>query len=145
MRKYNKTCIVCGEKYTFCTSCSEFDKYPRWMGIYHDENCKNIFTIASDYIEKVITKEEAKEKFDKCDLTNKDKFHKTILNAINEIYAKDDNKKVVNKIVEEKIEDKVNDNVKVEIVPQAENKQTKITNNTNNKKYGNNKNYKNNK
>ena len=87
MKKYNKTCIVCSEKYTFCTSCSEYDKYPRWKAIYCCENCKDIFHITSDYIEKTITKDEAREKLNKCDLSNKNKFHYKILEAIDEIFA----------------------------------------------------------
>lgn len=86
MRKYNKTCIVCGEKYTFCSGCSEFDKFPRWMGIYHDSNCKDIFHIASEYTEGKINKDEAKELFDTCDLSNKNNFQKNILKVINDVY-----------------------------------------------------------
>ena len=60
MRENNKTCICCGKKYTFCPSCSEFDKYPRWMNIYHDENCREIFMVTSDFIAGDIVKDEAK-------------------------------------------------------------------------------------
>ena len=96
MKKNNKKCIVCGKVYTFCNSCSAFDRYPRWMGIYHDENCKNVFEITSDYLSGDITKEEAKVRLDKCDLSNKQNFHKVILDAINQIYGEDKgNKKAV--------------------------------------------------
>ena len=93
MRKNNKTCIVCSTKYTYCSGCSEFDKYPRWMGIYHEENCKNIFDITSKYLNGQISKEEAKEELGKCDLSNKKNFNKSILDAVNKIMASDKKKK----------------------------------------------------
>jgi hypothetical protein len=78
MKKNNKKCIVCGEIYTYCSGCSEFDHFPRWMGIYHEENCKNIFDITSRYLHEQISKEEAKEKLVKCNLSNKKNFNKSI-------------------------------------------------------------------
>ena len=60
MVKDNKTCILCGKKYSYCSRCSEFDHLPRWMECYCSENCKNIFNILSGYTMKDYTKEEAK-------------------------------------------------------------------------------------
>ena len=85
MKKNNKTCIVCGEKYTYCNSCEEFYKLPTWMTIFHNENCKELFTIASDYLANTLDKDEAIEKLNKCDLSYKDKLHKEILKAVNEL------------------------------------------------------------
>ena len=45
MKQNNKTCICCGEIYTFCTGCGQFDNEPRWKAIYHNETCKDIFII----------------------------------------------------------------------------------------------------
>jgi predicted transcriptional regulator len=86
MKVNNKKCIVCGVRYTFCTSCSEFDKEPRWRAIYHDANCKKIFETATDYLAGQLTKEQAKESFDQCDLSNKDNFNATIIKAIDKVY-----------------------------------------------------------
>lgn len=88
MRHNNKTCIVCSEKYTFCPSCAEFDHLPRWYNIYHNENCKNIFNIAARYLEGALTKEEARSKFQECDLSYKDKLNKKIVEVINEVSVK---------------------------------------------------------
>lgn len=84
--KKNKTCIVCNKKYTFCTGCAEFDRFPRWMAIYHDENCKKIFETASDFLAGEISQQVAKEQFDKCDLSGKESFHYKIQEAINLVY-----------------------------------------------------------
>lgn len=92
MKRNNKTCICCSTKYTFCPNCAEFDHLPRWMGIYCSENCKKVMDIASDYEYGVLTKEEAKEKFDVCDLSNKNNFHHSIRKVLDEIYAIDTSK-----------------------------------------------------
>lgn len=83
--KNNKTCIVCGTKYTYCPTCAEFANVAIWHNIYHDENCKEIFAIAVDFNSGILDKNIAKERLDKCDLSNKKSFNKSILKAINEI------------------------------------------------------------
>lgn len=87
VKKNNKKCIVCGKVYTFCPSCAEFDNYPRWLSIYHDENCKNIFTATSDYLAGDITDEQARKILDTCDLSKKKNFHHTIIKAIDKLYS----------------------------------------------------------
>lgn len=76
MKKNNKTCILCGKKYTFCNRCEEFDRLPRWMGIYCSDNCRAIFNILTDYNGGHITKEEAIQKLNDCDLSYRDHFNK---------------------------------------------------------------------
>ena len=90
MRKINRTCIVCGHKYSYCPSCMEDAYKPKWMTIFHDENCKNIFNATSDYLANDITKEKAKELLDKCDLSNKTSLHHTIVEALDAIYKSDE-------------------------------------------------------
>ena len=76
MKKNNKTCILCGKKYTFCNRCEEFDRLPRWMGIYCSDNCRAIFNILTDYNGGHITKEEEIQKLNDCDLSYRDHFNK---------------------------------------------------------------------
>ena len=89
MKKNNKKCICCGEVCTFCTGCSEYDKYPRWMAIYHNENCKNLFDISSDFLAGALSKEDASVKLKECDLSYKNKLHKSIVEAIDKIQKND--------------------------------------------------------
>lgn len=96
MKKNNRTCIVCGEKYTYCPTCSEYSKLKPWHSIYHNENCKELYTTASDYLANTITKEEASDKFNKCDLSYRSKLHKVIANTINEVLSN-----VIETVVEE--------------------------------------------
>ena len=109
-KKNNRKCICCSTEYRYCNSCSEDRTKPAWYAIYHNENCKNIFNTASDYLAGLITKEEAKQKFDACDLSYKNKLHNKIVEAINDVYGlKVEVKKVVEtvtEIKEEIVEDK---------------------------------------
>jgi hypothetical protein len=55
------------------------------MAIYHDENCRNIMNIATEYMAGNITKAEAKEQLETCDLKNKKNFKESVAHAIDEI------------------------------------------------------------
>lgn len=87
MVRNNKTCILCGNKYSYCSGCAEFDHLPRWMECYCSENCKDIFNILSSYNMNHKTKEEAKALFEKCDLTMTDTYSEFNKNCINSIMA----------------------------------------------------------
>jgi len=89
-RKNNRTCIVCAKEYSYCPTCSEDRKKEPWHNIYCCDNCKTIFETASDYLTKVITKEEAKTKFSACDLSRKETFHKKIVEAIEEVFKEEE-------------------------------------------------------
>ena len=104
-KKNNRKCICCSTEYRYCNSCSEDRTKPVWYTIYHNENCKNIFDAASDYLAGAITKEEARQKFDACDLSYKNKLHNKIVEAINAVYgAKVETQNVVETVVENKEE-----------------------------------------
>lgn len=86
MRENNKTCIICGEKYTYCLSCSQFAREPKWKTIFHEENCLNIFNIISDFKAEIITKEKAVTLLSSCDLSKKDTYPDVVKNQIKEIF-----------------------------------------------------------
>lgn len=104
----NKTCILCGKVYTFCNRCEEFDHLPRWMAIYCSENCKKIFVTATNYKAGEITKEQARERLAKCDLSDKAKFHQSVIDILDEILAEDkieEKEEKKKEVVEEKTSD----------------------------------------
>ncbi len=109
-KKDNKTCIVCGEKYTFCPTCAQVRELEMWRNIYCSENCKKLFHAASGYHAKTATLEEVKARFDACDLSYKDKLNENFIEAINAVYGIKEKENVVfddinvEPIVEEKIE-----------------------------------------
>ena len=85
MKKRVKNCIVCGVEYIYCNNCKEYASKPSWMAIYHDENCRNIMNIATEYMAGNITKGEAKEQLDLCDLKNRKNFKESVARAVDEI------------------------------------------------------------
>ena len=94
MVKNNKTCILCGKKYSYCSRCYEFDHLPRWMECYCSENCKNIFNTLCSYNMDHITKEEAKLRLEKCDLSHKHNFFHTTQESIDSIMTVEPTKPV---------------------------------------------------
>ncbi len=114
-KKNTKTCIVCGKTYEFCNSCKQYDMLPRWMNIVHNENCKKLLYIASDYNNGKIDKEQAMNAFKDCDLSYKNDLHKSILNAINAVMEKKNHKKakeiVIEEVVEEINEETIEENI----------------------------------
>lgn len=69
--KNERTCAICGTKYEYCNNCQKYDGLPRWMFLFHDQNCKNIYDVVNDYKSKVISAEAAKEKLSKLNLSIK--------------------------------------------------------------------------
>lgn len=85
MIQNNKTCILCKKVYTFCNRCEEYDHLPRWMALYCSNNCKEIFMTATNYEYGEITKEQAKHRLSKCDLSDMNLFHKSVIDVLNAI------------------------------------------------------------
>ena len=82
-----RKCIVCGKEYEYCNRCSSHANMPTWMALYHDDNCRKIMNIATEYMAGNLTKADAKSQIDNCDLTNKKNFKESVVKAINEICA----------------------------------------------------------
>lgn len=72
--RYERKCLCCGTSYSYCSNCWDYRNYPAWMNSFHDENCKDIFQICTDYNFKLLTKAQAKEALSKCDLSNRAHF-----------------------------------------------------------------------
>lgn len=85
MAKLNRTCIVCSQKYEFCNSCKDHATLEPWHSIFHDNNCREIFNAVSMYGKD--SDDVVKAKLDKCNLFNKDNFHKNIVKVIDELYS----------------------------------------------------------
>ena len=79
-KKNNRTCVCCGKEYYFCNTCADQNKEPRWKAIYCSDNCRKIFTTITDYNYKEMTKEQAIENLNACDLNGN--YKTSIANAI---------------------------------------------------------------
>lgn len=102
-RKANMKCIVCGNEYRYCLSCSASRKEPLWKNIYHDENCKNIYEACSEYGEGLMSLECAIEILNKCDLSNRKTLHQSIKDILDKIFPINNEVKNESPLVEPKI------------------------------------------
>jgi hypothetical protein len=62
---------------------------PYWMADFHSESCKNIFETCTRFNMKLITKTEAQEALNACDLTNKANFKSYVQHDLEVIFAED--------------------------------------------------------
>ena len=83
----NRICLTCGKPYEYCGSCPSSLNLPVWKNIFDTENCKTVFETVSDYAQNAITKESAKVRLSKCDVSGV--FKNNIKNLIEDINAKD--------------------------------------------------------
>lgn len=96
----NRICLTCSKTYEYCGSCPSSLNLPVWKNLFDTENCKIIFETASDYAQKVITKELAKEKLSKCDLSCTNNLKEQIKELVTEIVMEEK----VEPIIEETVD-----------------------------------------
>ena len=86
MNNLNKTCVICGNKYSYCPSCGKDRNKPFWMSSFCSENCKNIYEVVARYGMNKIHGDEAIEILNTCDLSSKEYFTTSTQRLIDEIY-----------------------------------------------------------
>ena len=119
-----RTCVVCGKQYEYCNKCRKYENLPLWMFTFCSERCKSIYNITSNYEDKRISIDEAKEQLNKFDLSDKDSFGDSYKKAITSIIKKkNQTKKSIKKSIHEdtKTDDKA---VKKDIIADVK-KETK--------------------
>lgn len=89
MGKRSRECYLCGEKYNFCPTCSQDRMKPAWMTEFHSENCKNIFDICTRFNMNLMSKSEAQDALNACDLSNKENFKSYVQRDLDAIFAED--------------------------------------------------------
>lgn len=123
MGKRTRECYLCGEKYSYCPTCSQDRMKPTWMAEFHNENCKNIFDICTRFNMKLINKTEAQKALSACNLSNKEKFKDYVQRDLANIFAKDEepkNKKS-KKVETNTIDETVKETKSHEVVNKTEN------------------------
>lgn len=89
MGKRTRECYLCGEKYSYCPTCSQDKMKPTWMAEFHDENCKNIFDICTRFNMQLLNKDEAKVALKECDLSNKANFKSYVQRDLANIFTEE--------------------------------------------------------
>lgn len=99
--KFDKICLICEKSYKYCSGCSDYAKYPRWMESFCSDNCRKIFNIVMEYKAGVKTVYQAAEALNACDLSDRGHFEKGIKEIVDIILS--NGSKVENKpIIEDK-------------------------------------------
>lgn len=81
-----RTCCVCRGEHLFCPQCRPEDRNkPTWYFAYCSKNCKDIYTVTSDYEDKKISADDAKKQLDKLDLSRIADFGESYQKAIMKI------------------------------------------------------------
>ena len=84
-KKNNRTCIICGQEYRYCSACGEDAGKPTWYFIFDGENCHDIYEVCTQYRDKKIDVKKAYELISKLDLSNIEDFVEVTKNQIKEI------------------------------------------------------------
>ena len=89
MGRRNRECYLCGKDYQYCSTCSQDKMKPAYMSEFHSENCKNIFDICTRFNMQLMSKTEAQDALNACDLTNKANFKSYVQRDLENIFAED--------------------------------------------------------
>ncbi len=89
MARRQRECYLCGKSYQYCGSCSQDRMKPAWMSEFHSENCKNIFDICTRFNMQLMSKTEAQDALNTCDLSNKENFKSYVQRDLENIFKVD--------------------------------------------------------
>ena len=82
-KKGLRTCCVCHQEHMYCPVCNPEDRNkPTWYFAYCSENCKDIYTVTSDYENDNISADEAKTQLDRLDLSQIANFGESYQRAL---------------------------------------------------------------
>lgn len=89
MARKSRECYLCGTEYRYCGTCSNDRLKPAWMSEFHSESCKNIFDICTRFNLSMMSKSEAQDALNTCDLTNRANFKSYVQRDLEVIFAED--------------------------------------------------------
>lgn len=85
--KHERACSVCGEHYSYCPNCSAYASLPRWMFLFHDENCLKIWQTINSFKTGNMDAAQAKEALEELDLSKRSNFNKAVKADISKIFS----------------------------------------------------------
>ena len=95
MEKLNRTCIICGKRYSYCNNCQRDTGKPTWYFIFDDLNCHDIYEVCTQYRDGEIDVKAAYEKISKLDISDLDNFPEVTQSQIKEIITNGKESKAV--------------------------------------------------
>lgn len=104
MAENNAVCSICGKPYHMCASCKDAIKANPWKMFCDTSEHYKIFQIVRGFNTNVYTKDEAKNRLNNVDLSDKNSFRPHIKQIIDDILFEP----VVEKVITPKKRNKVN-------------------------------------
>ena len=95
-KKNNRTCIICGHQYHYCSTCGEDSSKPSWYSIFDGQNCHDIYEVCTQYRDGIIDYKKAFEIISKLDISDIKNFNDITKAQIEEIISKNKDTKPVN-------------------------------------------------
>jgi hypothetical protein len=89
MGRRARECYLCGREYQYCPTCSQDKMKPAWMSDFHSENCKTIFDICTRFNMNLMSKTEAQDALNACDLSNKENFKSYVQRDLEVVFVED--------------------------------------------------------
>ena len=109
MGKYDRTCVVCGKHYEYCTNCDRFLNYPSYMTMYCSKECVDLFDVLSSFEAGQTSKEDARKVLQGMDQGKMKMLKNSMANSYKKIMAEEP------KAEETKAEEKVKPEVEKQI------------------------------
>ena len=103
-RKINRTCVICGQNYSYCPTCGADAGKPTWYFIFDSENCHDIYEVCTQYRDNVIDAETANDLISKLNLDKIEDFAEVTRLQIQEIIKLHEELNIPVKVEEEKTE-----------------------------------------
>ena len=118
-----RKCSCCLNQYEYCPKCQKDSNKETWHFTFCSKNCKDIYTVTSQFENGQIDAQTAKEQLEKLDLSKKDTFGTSYKNSIEKIMNSESVKNDV--IIEDMTtEENVDDNIEKQVIEEENNKTT---------------------
>lgn len=85
MKNKLRKCSCCLNQYEYCPKCQKDSNKEPWHFTFCSKNCKDIYTVTSQFENGQIDTQTAKEQLEKLDLSKKDTFGTSYKNSIEKI------------------------------------------------------------
>ena len=117
MGKFDRTCVVCGKHYEYCTNCDRFLNYPTFMTMYCSKECVDLFDVLSRFEAGQTSKEDAQKVLQGMDQNKMKMLKNSMANTYKKIIAEDEPVEIEEEV--EQIKSEVDKHIAGETVKKA--------------------------
>ena len=117
MGKFDRTCVVCGKHYEYCTNCDRFLNYPTFMTMYCSKECVDLFDVLSRFEAGQTSKEDAQKVLQGMDQNKMKMLKNSMANTYKKIIAEDKSAEIKEEV--EPIKSEVDKQITGETVKKA--------------------------